>query len=41
MERLSHDSLQFATAKLAQRLDWLDHEMVTLRDRSHLSEGVR
>jgi zinc transporter len=29
-------ALQFATAKLAQRLDWLDHEMVGLRDRSHL-----
>ena len=36
MERSGQDSLQFATAKLAQRLDWLDHEMVALRDRSHL-----
>ena len=26
----------FATAKLAQRLDWLNHEMIALRDRSHL-----
>ena len=30
------NSLQFATAKLGQRLDWLDHEMIALRDRSHL-----
>jgi zinc transporter len=36
MERSGQASLQFATAKLAQRLDWLDHEMVALRDRSHL-----
>lgn len=36
MERRGQDSLQFATAKLAQRLDWLDHEMIALRDRSHL-----
>jgi len=36
MERSGQDSLQFATAKLAQRLDWLDHEMIALRDRSHL-----
>jgi zinc transporter len=35
-ERSSQPSLQFATAKLAQRLDWLDHEMIALRDRSHL-----
>ncbi len=35
-ERSGQDSLQFATAKLAQRLDWLDHEMIALRDRSHL-----
>ncbi len=36
MERLPQASLQFATAKLAQRLDWLDHEMIALRDRAHL-----
>ena len=36
MERSGQDALQFATAKLAQRLDWLDHEMIALRDRSHL-----
>jgi zinc transporter len=36
IERSSQASLQFATAKLAQRLDWLDHEMIALRDRSHL-----
>jgi zinc transporter len=35
-ERSSQPSMQFATAKLAQRLDWLDHEMIALRDRSHL-----
>ena len=29
-------TLQLATAKLAQRLDWLDHEMIALRDRAHL-----
>ncbi len=27
---------RFATAKLVQRLDWLDHEMIALRDRAHL-----
>jgi zinc transporter len=27
---------QFATTKSAQRLDWLDHEMIALRDRAHL-----
>ena len=32
----SHAPLQFATARLAQRLDWLDHEMIALRDRAHL-----
>ena len=36
MERSGQDALQFATGKLAQRLDWLDHEMIALRDRSHL-----
>jgi zinc transporter len=36
IERSGEGALQFATAKLAQRLDWLDHEMVSLRDRSHL-----
>ena len=36
MERSGQDALQFATAKLAQRLDWLDHDMIALRDRSHL-----
>lgn len=36
IERSSQPSLQLATAKLAQRLDWLDHEMIALRDRSHL-----
>ncbi|HEX2449163.1 MAG TPA: CorA family divalent cation transporter [Methyloceanibacter sp.] len=35
MER-SQAPLQFATAKLAQRLDWLDHELIALRDRAHL-----
>ena len=36
MERSGQDALQFAIAKLAQRLDWLNHEMIALRDRSHL-----
>jgi len=36
IERSSQPSLQLATAKLVQRLDWLDHEMIALRDRSHL-----
>jgi zinc transporter len=36
VEPSAPESLQFATAKLAQRLDWLDHEMIALRDRSHL-----
>jgi zinc transporter len=29
-------SLRLATGRLAQRLDWLDHEIVALRDRAHL-----
>jgi zinc transporter len=28
--------LHLATGRLAQRIDWLDHEMVALRDRAHL-----
>jgi zinc transporter len=36
IERSGQASFQFAPAKLAQRLDWLDHEMIALRDRSHL-----
>jgi zinc transporter len=28
--------LQVETSKLAQRLDWLDQEMIGLRDRAHL-----
>jgi len=36
MERLSHSALHLDTGKLAQRLDWLDHEIVALRDRAHL-----
>jgi zinc transporter len=35
-ERSSQSSLQFATAKLVQRLDALDHDLIALRDRSHL-----
>jgi zinc transporter len=36
MGRLSHRALHLDTGKLAQRLDWLDHEIVALRDRAHL-----
>jgi zinc transporter len=36
IERLPGTGQQFATTKSAQRLDWLDHEMIALRDRAHL-----
>jgi zinc transporter len=43
MHRFEHDiephsnrALELATGKLSQRLDWLDTEIVALRDRSHL-----
>jgi zinc transporter len=36
IERSSVEIPRFATAKSAQRLDWLDHEMIALRDRAHL-----
>jgi zinc transporter len=35
-ERSAQSSLQFASAKLVQRLDALDHDLIALRDRSHL-----
>jgi zinc transporter len=35
-ERSAQASLQFAGAKLVQRLDALDHDLIALRDRSHL-----
>jgi zinc transporter len=35
-ERSAQSSLQFAATKLVQRLDALDHDLIALRDRSHL-----
>ena len=36
MVRLPRPVLGLDTGKLAQRLDWLDHEIIALRDRAHL-----
>lgn len=36
MRRLPRPAFRIETGKLAQRLDWLDHEIVALRDRAHL-----
>jgi zinc transporter len=36
IERSSGEVARFATTTSAQRLDWLDHEMIALRDRAHL-----
>jgi zinc transporter len=36
MGRLQSEALRFDTGRLAQRLDWPDHEIVSLRDRAHL-----
>src|SRR6185503_21200985 len=32
-------ALKLTTSKLRQRLDWLDNEVVSLRDRAHLLQG--
>ena len=36
IETLSRPTLRLATERLVQRLDWLDAEIVALRDRAHL-----
>lgn len=36
IETLSRPTLRLATEKLVQRLDWLDSEIIALRDRAHL-----
>lgn len=34
--RQSGKGASLRTSELAQRIDWLDHEMIALRDRAHL-----
>ena len=36
IETLSRPALRLATEKLVQRLDWLNSEIIALRDRAHL-----